>query len=100
MNLGASIEDVLCAMDRAGVELADGNDRERREAILSLVDKFSALAVAVNEADDQNIDLTEYNEKLGMLLSAFENQDYDLMANVLHIELKPLLEYWREVSAS
>lgn len=94
MEIVKVIEDVLITVKDVELKLAESSQGEQGAMILDLVNKFSTLASAINNQENDHISLDDYNEKLNMLLTAFENQDYDLMVSVLQIEVRPLLEYW------
>jgi hypothetical protein len=66
----------------------------RGVAVSKLVDLFAKIAYVAEQDNNERADLHEYNEKLTQLLDAVEQQNYDLFADLLIVEVKPLLEYW------
>lgn len=94
MDLIENIKKAQLTIENAELNLIGSNSSEQGTIILNLVNNFSNLAAAINSQDHVDISLDEFNEKLNMLLRAYEDQDFDLMVSVLQLEVRPLLEYW------
>ncbi len=69
-------------------------DTKRSEVVSTLVDQFARITYAADQSKNAELDLHEYNEKLAQLLNAIERQEYDLFADLLEYEVRPLLEFW------
>lgn len=96
MELSKTIEEVLLTVESVQFKLSGSGSSEHATIILDLVNSFATLASVVHNQRNDQISLDEFNEKLNMLLGAYENQDWDLMVSVLQMEIRPLLEFWLE----
>lgn len=96
MNLAGIISNVLVEIERVAPRITDESSSNKGAILTELIEGFFIMADTANKENNSIIDLTEYNEKLTTLLNAFELQDFDLMANILVYEIKPLIEYWKD----
>ena len=69
------------------------NDR-----VIFLIDDLSSLmeGIGIIKEHYPKLDVYEFNEKVNLLVEAFEAKDYPLFFDIILYELKPLLEYWNE----
>ncbi|WMJ81312.1 hypothetical protein RBU49_03380 [Clostridium sp. MB40-C1] len=65
--------------------------------IMEFVSSLAKLSKEAHESQYSDLDIDELNEKLNSLLNALEDKDMILFSDNLEYELKPLLEYWKEV---
>ncbi len=88
INLCIRIDDIC-----NGFKINNTMDNDR---IINLIDDMNVLSEGINIIKDyySSIDILELTEKLNMLYPAFESKDYNLFADTMEYELKPLLEYW------
>ncbi|MDQ1911283.1 hypothetical protein RAC89_12585 [Paenibacillus sp. GD4] len=93
INLNLRIESISNLISKQ--HFIEVNDR-----LLFLAEDLGVLADTINslQATIPSLDLNELNEKLQDLVQAMEEQNYLLIMDVISIELKPLLEYWSELT--
>lgn len=71
---------------------------DKKIVINELINKFAQIALVANDKANDNYDINEFNEKLNLVLSALENDDYSLVADLLQYEIRPLLVFWSEAN--
>lgn len=65
--------------------------------IASLVDKMLQLTNEISRLDRSELDLSEFNDKLNTMVNALEDKDYDYFLDIYNYDLKPLLDYWKDI---
>jgi len=96
MSIKGLIGDLLTFIEQSERQFLEGDVADKGKYVIGLVERFGSFAAVASTEQNSITDLNELNEKLNMLLQAFENQDYDLMADILNYEIKPLFEYWSD----
>jgi len=91
------IENLIIRIDDISTEFKTNGIMDQ-ERVLNLLDDLNALAegIAAIQPNSHPLDITELQDKLGMMTSAMENNDMFLFADIMQFELKDLLSYWKD----
>lgn len=91
------IENIVSKIDEASQYFQD-TDVPEYDRLFGIFDDLQLLSDGINviSEKDINIDLTEFQEKLGMMETALEADDMALLADIMQFELKGLLESWKD----
>lgn len=79
-----------------------GNEGRANENMLDIIDGLQWLISAISSTWDiqrEKIHVSDINEHLAEMVSAFENTDYVLLADLLEYEITPVLKDWEEALA-
>lgn len=93
-NLTIRIDNIIYEYEARGEEGEFFNER-----VIFLLDDLSALVDAIDiiEKENININLEELTEKLKLLYNCLKEKDRMMFRDIMEFELKPLLEYWRDI---
>ncbi|NEU30253.1 hypothetical protein GN156_05590 [bacterium LRH843] len=90
-NLQIRLEEICKLYQNLNYEFANAKLSFFTEDFMALLE-----GVLIVKEDYQELDIEEIQEKLQEVLDELENGDYQLLADLLFFELKPLLQYWEE----
>jgi hypothetical protein len=96
MELQEILNDTIVSINSIIEQFSSQANASNVGQLYPLIEKSALLAKAVNEQPNNDFDLAELNDKLGMILQAMENNDITLITDIMSFELKPLLTDWAE----
>lgn len=91
------IENIVSRIDEVSQYFQD-TDVLEYDRLFGIFDDLQLLSDGINVINekDADIDLPEFQEKLGMMETALEADDMALLADIMQFELKGLLESWKD----
>lgn len=95
MKIKVQIDELIEKIDGLRLELEQ--EANKMNLVSPFVNQFANLAFEADKLDNPSLNIEEFNEKLSGLLSAVELGDFDLFADQMEFEMKPLLEHWRSL---
>lgn len=94
MGIDVLLSGTIDCIDEIYPTMPSMSREEKNVVINGLINNFAQIALFANEKVEDNYDINEFNEKLNLVLSALENDDYSLVADLLQYEIRPLLVFW------
>lgn len=106
------IPEISRTLETISLDLQTGNEHRAMESLQRITDELSGMIRLLQEAErifgldyrsmkigDQTIHerSVEMDELLSEMITAFENEDIVMLADLLEYELSPLIMRWREV---
>lgn len=109
------MQDLSKQIEAVSIDLQTGNERKAMEQFQGIIDRLSDMIHLLQEVKisfgldyraiqvkDQTVEQRseELDELLSEIITAFENEDLVMLADLLEYELSPLLSRWEEVIAA
>ena len=111
-EISSRIPAISKQIEKVSVDLQTGNEAEAMQQFQGIIDELSDMIHLLREArgsfdldyqtikvKDQTVEerSQELDELLSEIITAFENEDVVMLADLLEYELSPLLSRWEEV---
>lgn len=88
-------DDIFYLIDEIEKSIKDNDINFNK--IITLVDKFEDLVEHIVIEEINEINIHEYNDKLKFAMLAMQDKDFELFNDILVYEIKPLIEYWKQI---
>ncbi|GEN35036.1 hypothetical protein [Aneurinibacillus danicus] len=93
------IDSLVSRIEQAVTLYHGGKEAEGSQKIIPIIDDLEQLMQAMTLTADVQVEKVEVfvlNDFLTEIVSAFENQDYVLLADLFEYEVSPVLQAWKE----